>query len=96
MNIYKKYKELSMFEKIGLWESIASIVALAYSFASTAGQTTQNINGKQNTVIGENHGDINSLKNRFEYINSAINICLSCDLWHSSRINWENRKKWIH
>lgn len=48
-----------MFSKVGFWGSVASIVALACSFSSTAGNTTQNINGSQNTVVGENHGDIN-------------------------------------
>ena len=48
-----------MFSKIGLWGSVASIVALVYSFPSTADQTTQNISGSHNTVVGENHGDIN-------------------------------------
>ncbi|MNR25255.1 hypothetical protein D3C85_1423940 [compost metagenome] len=48
-----------MFSKIGLWGSVASIVALVYSLSSTADQTTQNVNGSHNTVVGENHGGIN-------------------------------------
>lgn len=42
-----------------IWGSLASIIALGYSLSSIADSTTLTVNGSNNAVVGQNHGDIN-------------------------------------
>jgi hypothetical protein len=58
-------------KKITFWSSIATIVGVIYTFTTSANNTTQNIHGDNNTVIGETHAPLTINYNSGEKSNNS-------------------------